>query len=620
MNPSAQLGFRYDEKGNFIIRGIFTGLPPPTRSYETCNPEEFESLCESLHIKGESARPKKELVQLLLRPKPNPILLGTKCDWSLLPVDVQGKIYPYQRETVETIVYQMDGRCLLTAPMGRGKTAMACMTRFFYGGETLIVAPLSTLTGWKTELKKWTGVDGMISEGTTGERYPITIASYNAAKSNPNIYGYRGWRVVIFDESHTLKNPKTICSQKLLGLGVRARCCLMLSATPRLKCSSELYCQILPLLGPKILGNWEEFTKRYCSAKLEVRWGREQLQMGEQKYKSELNCLLGRCMVRLAASNESLNLPPLKRIQVEFELPQGETLDELIKIKQKYVTTSNKDERDQLSMELWRKTGQAKLGYTMDWIKNWLKEHPGEKLVVFAHSVQVLRTIGDMLTSLQVSSARIDGSTNMKDRAEIISNLSSNTSLKYRVGLLTFGTCALGITLCPGVSTCVFAELIHTPAILEQCEGKLHRLGACREVYCIWIVATNSHDMSMLGTIQRKTDANAQVLDGIRRQLLFDPEIPSFLLTLGLTKEEASRIRVSPLSGDEKVEQFIQRFVVVGGGEKGGRVIHCHHLRCGGENEITLRETLALDSPPVVTLCFDHSSTFSSRSIRSRIN
>lgn len=503
------------------IRGVFNNLPTPIRSRQVTSWEEFEKVCDSFQIVGLRNRPRKELVQFLLSPVPPPII-GRKVEWSILPDGTYDKLYEYQRETIETIVLQLNGRCLIAAPMGRGKTAMASIVAALYGHEDILILAIKTTLGaWKRELLKWGGLNGTISTGGKGERYPITIMTYESARVNPEIYEHV-WKTVIFDESHTIKNPETITCKRLLGLGIRARCCLMLSATPRQKCSSELYCQILPLLGGKKLGSWDEFITRYCGAKMEKRFGKMQQVMTEQRFKGELNCLLTRCMIRLAPTDDEVNLPPFKRIMVEFEIENSEALDELKKIQEEYDMTDEKDERAKLSRKLWRQTGIAKVPYCEKWLFNWLNTHPGEKIGIYTNSLNVLTCYEEFLKSLNISCARIDGSVKTDIREDLIKSLCDLENHEYRVGLFTYGTCAYGVTFSPGMYNVLMFEMDDTPTIVEQSEGKFHRLGAKFPVNSYWFIAKNSYDTSMLPSMQRKTDGNSQVVDGKRRKLLFD--------------------------------------------------------------------------------------------------
>ena len=445
------------------------------------------------------------------------------------PKDMYDKLYDYQKESVRRLVEEMDGRGLLSLDMGKGKSATAAFVASCYSKEDiLIVTPKSTLINWKQEFKRWVNVDCNIIKDTKkgpGE-CSNCIISYDSAKMNEQILDHP-WKVVIFDESHHLKNPNTIRTKALLKIAKGARSVLMLSGTPRIKCNSELYTQICPLVkDPKsILGSYHEFTERYCSARYVYSYGgRKVWELGKSRFNSELNALLSRVMIRMVddTNNNSANLPSKTRTIHEFSLTDEHVLHKLASLEHELSEAEDRNEKNQLILEKCRVTAKAKVPYVFSWCLEWLKENPEEKLVVFAQSVAVILAIQSLFESSGLSCASIKGDTPMTKRQAIIEHLRAPGDLKYRVGVLSYGTCSLGITLCPGCYTAVFLELVFTSITHEQSENKLHRVGATRPVSIHYFVATNSSDNMLLSVIQSKTNTNAQVLDRKRRRLVFD--------------------------------------------------------------------------------------------------
>ena len=119
---------------------------------------------------------------------------------------------------------------ILADEMGLGKTlqtiAFLAHLKFDLGvpGPHLVVAPLSVLSSWMTELKRFCPelrtvklhssdaeerkrLIASLSEGST--EYDVVVTTYEMAKS-PNVTGvlaYRTWwRYLVVDEGHILKN------------------------------------------------------------------------------------------------------------------------------------------------------------------------------------------------------------------------------------------------------------------------------------------------------------------------------------------------------------------------------------------------------------------------------
>ena len=75
----------------------------------------------------------------------------------------------------------------------------------------------------------------------------------------------QGFKCVIVDESHYLKNMKTKRTQALLPMLRKARRVLLLSGTPALARPEELFPQ-LDAVQPGTFGSFSAFAARYCNA------------------------------------------------------------------------------------------------------------------------------------------------------------------------------------------------------------------------------------------------------------------------------------------------------------------------------------------------------------------
>ena len=190
----------------------------------------------------------------------------------------------------------------------------------------------------------------------------------------------------------------------------------------------------------------------------------------------------------------------------------------------------------------------------------------------------------------------------------MIEALQSPMNSTYRIGLLTFGTCALGITLSPACRVCVFAEVSFTPAIMEQSENKLWRTGMTGEVSIYWFIARGTVDENVVVKGQEKTNSNSLVLDRAKRKLVFigndqPDEEEQFWKTYGLTGEEAQRICITRLE-EESDESYFSRCTVFLDDEEGGdvREIRCNRVTC----RIGIKACLSDSTPFVAVLQPSH--------------
>ena len=491
----------------------------------------------------DGALPPPGLVPYLQQHLAQPSVFGTAVPWTELYSEfANANVFPYQKIVVERIVREFDGRCLLSAEMGLGKTIMSILTAYYYfknmhqpnrPSSILVVAPTSTFGAWQKAFKDWCGgLTATVLSGTkdtTCEDYRVVLTSYQTASKHAALLR-RKWTVVIYDECHMLKNPDAQRTKSLVDVARKARSAILLSGTPRLNCSSELYTQLCCTFPVSVdvrpfLGTYEQYIRRYSNARPVKYGGRTVWEMGRPRFDEELNILLLTKMIRLTHDMVNLaGMPAKHRIMHYATISDPAFIREQQQLQARYdKCEASSMERKSIIMQQWRLVGQAKFPSVSSWCAEWLREHPSERLVVFAHSVDLLKRYQQFFQTEGYVVGLVDGSTPQQQRQDVISQLSSKDKVDIQVGLLSYGTCALGITLCPGSWTCVFAECEFTPALMEQAEAKLHRVGATRDVYCYWMIAKGTLDDMVINKVQSKTNSNAMILDRTKRRLAFEP-------------------------------------------------------------------------------------------------
>jgi SNF2 family DNA or RNA helicase len=492
----------------------------------------FIPYCQSM-ITEDKDKPRTEFVQYIVEKQNLIPVIRDDFSWSDYPQHTTDNILDYQIATVENVIHEKNGKALVAADMGKGKTMMVlCILQYYMIKQkkykTLVIAPKGTIPGWKKECGVWTYLTIQYIKTTTQvpdftNPHEIIICTYDCARSNPAIFKEK-WDNIILDESHSIKNIRAEKSKVIIKMLMKptVSCILMMSGTPRLKCHSELYNQLLPLVGRDVLGTYVEYVMRYCSAKYRFRHGFKALELGDSQYTKELNIFLSCIMVRLTANLDNL-LPPTERFLVEIKIEEENNalFDEYMETKYEMSQTQDTDEKQRLGMKCFYLTGEMKYPEGLVYVLDLLEKNPEEKVVIYLYSRKIMEWFKRDLEARGYACGCINGETNMKIREGIISKLSSETDQTYRVGLLSYGTCSLGVTLCPGVRIGVLFEIIHTPAYLEQCEKKINRLGAKRPTKFYWIFGINGHDESILRLCQKKTTQNTQTLDAKERNLKY---------------------------------------------------------------------------------------------------
>ncbi|RKQ88763.1 DEAD/DEAH box helicase [Brockia lithotrophica] len=148
------------------------------------------------------------------------------------------ELFPHQREVLRRAVWEMGGRALLADEVGLGKTIEAGLILVEYlsrglAENVLILVPASLALQWQRELaEKFSLYFPIAAKPHTLEHEPRFIASLDFAKRSPyrEILLARTFDLVVVDEAHKLKNPKTLAYRFVAAL--RKTFLLLLTATP----------------------------------------------------------------------------------------------------------------------------------------------------------------------------------------------------------------------------------------------------------------------------------------------------------------------------------------------------------------------------------------------------
>ena len=194
-----------------------------------------------------------------------------------MPKEVTATMKPYQREGLSFLVYMHKNgmSAILGDEMGLGKT-LQTLALFAYLRENeptkgehrpyLVVCPLSVLSSWMNEIKKWVpGLKAVRFHGPKTEREKLKEdcrISGKAAQIDVVVTTYETfvaeqgwfkrafvWRYCVLDEGHKIKNDKSDVAHSLQGL--RAEYRLLLTGTPLQNNLKEMWA-LLHWLYPEV--------------------------------------------------------------------------------------------------------------------------------------------------------------------------------------------------------------------------------------------------------------------------------------------------------------------------------------------------------------------------------
>ena len=499
--------------------------------------------------------------------------------YAKIPGSIRDAMFPFQREGVR-FALRRGGRCLIGDQMGLGKTVQAIAIAACYREEwpVLILVPTSLRGAWEQALVKWLGLEPSGSgHGLGGGKkeaaesrarlskskknsQKLTVAAVGSGAESRKIDGAtfaivpyslvgklaptllsKRFQVVVCDESHFLKDSKAQRTKAVVPLLKGARRALCLTGTPALSRPVEIFSQA-EALRPMVFTKFGEFATRYCAGS---RFGWQGSSNGE-----ELHAVLSRLiMIRRLKKDVLTQLPAKSREKIVLTLPHSAALSKVRAIKTRmdelrdaflcedkgfsggFSGGGRTLEEKRLMNELYQATALAKGKAAAEYLETLLdssgtpfgdsafgsNSDSCEKFLFFGHHSCMLDAASEMLRKKKTPFIRIDGSTDPNKRQSLVDRF--QTDPNARVAVLSIKAAGMGLTL-TAASVVVFGELTWTPGDIVQAEDRAHRIGQRNAVNVQFLVAKDTVDDIMWGSVANKLETLGVVLDGVRGDAL----------------------------------------------------------------------------------------------------
>ncbi|MBO0926768.1 DEAD/DEAH box helicase [Cellulomonas sp. zg-ZUI199] len=527
-------------------------VPQSVRSRQLANPflaPDFEAAAER-----RAAQPRRlagwELLEPLFRsfeyaatgapacmPLPTP---------RVVPVPAGRELMPHQAQVVAATAAGHRTFLLADEP-GLGKTAQALLAAQAADAyPLLVVAPNVVKTNWAREVGLWTPFRQATVVHGDGEQVDafadVVIVNYDILDRHAGWLGDFGFRGMVVDEAHFIKNKTSQRSQHVLALSERIRTragrplLMALTGTPLIN-DIEDFRAIWQFLG------WIDDTKplgRLMTALEET--GLTPADPGF--YTAARNAVIDMGIVRRRKVDVAADIPArrvadlpveldgatgrsiraaeaalaqrlLSRYRAALEARTGDpSVDGLdLDLARRVAAAELKDSSSKAKGEnvftMVRRIGQAKAGPAADYAAQ-LARNVG-KVVFFAKHVDVMDAAEQTFAERGIRFASIRGDQTPRVREKNVTAFVEDPDVQIAVCSLMAAGVGLNLQV---ASNLVLAELSWTDAEQTQAIDRVHRIGQGDPVTAWRIIAAQTIDAKIAELIDSKSGLAARALDG----------------------------------------------------------------------------------------------------------
>ena len=508
----------------------FTAAPPPlSRERRLAGWELIEPLLNSFQHAAPGVRSCMEL------PEPRPTMLPP----GLELMDHQARLLAAVAAGHRTF--------LLADEPGLGKTAQALLAaQTAEAFPLLAVVPNVVKTNWAREAQQWVPsrtVSVVHGDGHEVDGFAdIIVVNYEILDRHVGWIGDHGFRGMIVDEAHFIKNKKSQRSKHVLEIADRVR---RRVARPLM----------MALTGTPLINDVDDFLTiwQFLGWIEEKRPGRHLLAALEETgmtpadhgfYPAAREAVVDQGIVRRRKVDVAADIPARRIADLPVELAEADSRSILqaerelaLRLVQRYdaaraarrtraevvgidhelvrrVAAGELTEGEESStgtnvFAMVRRIGRAKAGLAADYAAQLARS--AGKVVFFAKHLDVMDAAGEVFDRRDVRYTEIRGDQTPRARQQAIDAFTHDPDVAVIVCSLT--AAGVGINL-QVASDVVLAELSWTDAEQTQAIDRVHRIGQTEPVTAWRIIAAQTIDARIAELIDSKAGLAATALDG----------------------------------------------------------------------------------------------------------
>lgn len=458
------------------------------------------------------------------------------------------KLFPHQLDAVKKVLFEMHGRAILADEVGLGKTIEAgvILKELMIKGlvkKVLILVPSSLIRQWENELIKTFHIPAKAKHRSyPWAAYDICISSIDLAKKEPHASEIlnQTYDLLIVDEAHRLKNPKTLNYQFVKQ--IKSNYCLLLTATPIQNKIDEIF-YLMSIVRPGLLGDKASFRKA-------VKKERENGDNGAIKK------LIQQSMIRNRRSETGNNWTErnIETVHVNFTEKEQQFYEKLESIQADHSFTTltlkrefcssreacyqtiqqlkwNESFKNELLREIEQLPHHSKALKTVEFIRQL-----NEKCIIFTEYKSSQLYLQWLLHQNGITSVTYNGKFRKSKKDWMLQLFKTKAQVLIATDA---GGEGLNLQFCNHM---IHYDLPWNPMKLEQRIGRIHRYGQTKNVNIYYIVLKNTIDERILNLLYNKLDLFKNVIG----------ELDQILSNLGINSLEEEIVEIV---GESKSEQ-----------------------------------------------------------------
>jgi len=456
------------------------------------------------------------------------------------------ELMPHQAEVVEAAA-EGHRTFLLADEPGLGKTAQALLAAEAAGAyPLLVVVPNVVKTNWARETHLWTPhrpATVVHGDGDDIDAFSdVVVVNYEVLDRHVGWLGNLGFRGMVVDEAHFIKNKTSQRSQHVLELSARIRkrtvrpLLMALTGTPLIN-DIEDFLAIWEFLGwiddKEPRGPLMDALEQIGLTPADVDF-----------YPAARSAVIDQGIVRRRKVDVAADIPArrIADLPVELEGAVGRSIRDAervlarrlvkrytsaleardagvvptgidVELVRRVATWERQDSKDEKTGEnvfsMMRRIGQAKAVLAADYTAQ-LARSVG-KVVFFAKHVDVMDAAEATFAQRGIGYSSIRGDQTPRARQLAIDSFTSDPSVQVVVCSLTAAGVGLNLQVASNV---VLAELSWTDAEQTQAIDRVHRIGQDQPVTAWRIIAAQTIDARIAELIDDKAGLAARALDG----------------------------------------------------------------------------------------------------------